>query len=109
MCLRANTSRITSYNVCYTKLLRLITTINKSAERLLQLHPDEIVGHNYRDLLTPDHLPIVRDLLRDLLGSGKDTVRRQVSIDLGENHLTLLVNVTTLKDEQQEFISYNFV
>ena len=82
----------------------IITTINKSAERLLQLHPDEIVGHNYRDLLTPDHLPIVRDLLRDLLGSGKDSVRRQVTIDLGEHHLTLLVNVTTLKNEQQEFI-----
>jgi len=84
--------------------LGMITTINKSAERLLQLTPDAIIGHNYRDLLTPDHLPIVRDLLRDLLGSGKDTVRRQLTIELGENHLTLLVNVTTLKDDQNEVI-----
>lgn len=81
-----------------------VTTINKSAERLLQLKPDAIIGHNYRELLTPDHLPIVEDLLRDLLSSGKDTVRRQVTIDLGESHLTLLVNVTTLNNDRDEFI-----
>lgn len=82
----------------------IITTINKFAEKLLNLHPGEVIGRNFRELLGPDHLPVVRDLLRDLVGSGKETIRRQVSIDMEGSRLTLLVNVTTLKDERQEFM-----
>jgi two-component system, NtrC family, nitrogen regulation sensor histidine kinase NtrY len=82
----------------------VITTINKFAEKLLNLQTGEIIGRNFRELLGPDHLPVVRDLLRDLVGSGKETIRRQVSIDLEGSRLTLLVNVTTLKDDRQEFM-----
>lgn len=82
----------------------VITTINKFAEKLLRLTPSQVVGRNFREVLGPDHLPMVRDLLRDLIGSGKDTIRRQISITLADNRLTLLVNVTTLKDDNQEFM-----
>lgn len=81
-----------------------ITTINKFAEKLLRLDPAWIVGKNFREVLDPDHLPVVRDLLRDLIGSGKNTIRRQVNINLADSRLTLLVNVTTLKDDNQEFM-----
>lgn len=82
----------------------VITTINKFAEKLLRLTPSQVVGRNFREVLGPDHLPVVRDLLRDLIGSGKDTIRRQISITLADTRLTLLVNVTTLKDDNQEFM-----
>lgn len=82
----------------------MITTINKFAEKILRLKTDLIAGRNFREVLGPDHLPVVRDLLRDLIGSGKDTIRRQISIDLADSRLTLLVNVTTLKDDNQEFM-----
>jgi len=81
-----------------------ITTINKFAEKLLRLQTDLIIGRNFREVLGPDYLPVVRDLLRDLISSGKTTIRRQINIDLPSNRLTLLVNVTTLKDENQEFM-----
>lgn len=81
-----------------------ITTINKFAEKLLRLKTERIIGRNFREVLGPDHFPVVRDLLRDLISSGKDTIRRQIHIDLGESRLTLLVNVTTLKDDNQEFM-----
>lgn len=82
----------------------VITTINKFAAKLLRLKTDQIVGKNFREVLDPDHLPLVRDLLRDLISSGKDSLRRQVNIELGDTRLTLLVNVTTLKDDNQEFM-----
>jgi len=82
----------------------VITTINKFAEKLLRLDPAQIIGKNFREVLGPDHFPVVRDLLRDLIGSGKDTIRRQISINLADRRLTLLVNVTTLKDDNQEFM-----
>jgi two-component system nitrogen regulation sensor histidine kinase NtrY len=81
-----------------------ITTINKFAAKLLRLDTEQIIGRNFREVLGPDHLPIIRDLLRDLVGSGKDSIRRQITIDLADSRLTLLVNVTTLKDDNQEFI-----
>jgi two-component system nitrogen regulation sensor histidine kinase NtrY len=82
----------------------VITTINKFAEKLLRLDPAWIVGKSFREVLDPDHLPVVRDLLRDLIGSGKNTIRRQININLADRRLTLLVNVTTLKDDNQEFM-----
>lgn len=82
----------------------VITTINKFAEKLLRLDQGQIVGRNFREVLDPDHLPAVRDLLRDLIGSDKNTIRRQISITLNDRRLTLLVNVTTLKDDNQEFM-----
>lgn len=82
----------------------VITTINKFAEKLLHLTPSQVVGRSFREVLGPDHFPVVRDLLRDLIGSGKDTIRRQISITLADTRLTLLVNVTTLKDDHQEFM-----
>jgi len=82
----------------------IITTINKFAEKILQLKTDAIVGRNFLEVLGPEQLPVVRDLLRDLLGSGKDAIKRQVNIDLADSRLTLLVNVTALKDDNQEFI-----
>lgn len=82
----------------------IITTINKFAEKLLQLKTGQILGRNFREVLAPDHLPVVRDVLRELVSSGKDAIRRQVTLNLGESRLTLLVNVTTLKDDNQEFM-----
>jgi two-component system nitrogen regulation sensor histidine kinase NtrY len=82
----------------------IVTTINKFAAKILRLHTDTIVGRNFLEILGPDQLPVVRDLLRDLLGSGKDAIKRQVNIDLADSRLTLLVNVTALKDDNQEFM-----
>jgi len=82
----------------------VITTINKFAAKLLRLDTEQIIGRNFREVLDPEQLPVIRDLLRDLIGSGKDTIRRQINIDLADSRLTLLVNVTTLKDDNQEFI-----
>ncbi|MBW2503332.1 MAG: HAMP domain-containing protein, partial [Deltaproteobacteria bacterium] len=81
-----------------------ITTINKSAEKLLKLKTNNIIGRNFRDVISPVYLPMVKDILKELIGSGKDTFRKQVTLPMGETKLTLLVNVTTLKDEYDEFM-----
>lgn len=82
----------------------IITTINKSAEKLLRLKTRNIIGSNYREVVGSDYLPTIKGFLRDLLESGKDSIRKQVSLQVGDQKLTLLVNVTTLRDEQNEFM-----
>ena len=81
-----------------------ITTINKSAEKLLGLKTAEIIDRNFRDIVTPDYLPLIKGVLKDLVSSGKDSIRKQVTLPTGDSKTVLLVNVTTLKDENNEFM-----
>ncbi|MEJ2197619.1 MAG: ATP-binding protein [Desulfuromonadales bacterium] len=81
-----------------------ITTINKSAEQLLGLKTPKIIGRNFRDIVTPDYLPMIKGILKELVSSGKDSIRKQITLPTGGNKVVLLVNVTTLKDENNEFM-----
>jgi two-component system nitrogen regulation sensor histidine kinase NtrY len=81
-----------------------ITTINKSAEKLLGLKTKKIIGRNFRDIVTPEYQPMIKGILKELIGSGKDSIRKQVSLPTGDTKIILLVNVTTLKDEHNEFM-----
>jgi two-component system, NtrC family, nitrogen regulation sensor histidine kinase NtrY len=82
----------------------ILTTINKSAERLLNINPQKVTGKNFREVLQPVHLDIVKGMLRDMVVAQHDTVSKQVTIPLKDTKLTLLVNLTVLKDENDEFM-----
>jgi two-component system nitrogen regulation sensor histidine kinase NtrY len=82
-----------------------ITTINKSAEKLIGLKPDDkVIGRNFRDIISADYLPVIKGILKELINSGKDSMRRQLTLPAGDTNVILLVNVTTLKDENNEFV-----
>ncbi|GAB7027609.1 sensor histidine kinase [Geotalea toluenoxydans] len=82
----------------------VLTTVNKSAERLLNINTQKVTGKNFREVLQPVHLDIVKSMLRDLIVSQQDTVNKQVTIPIRDAKLTLLVNLTVLKDENDEFV-----
>ncbi len=81
-----------------------LTTINKSAENLLKIHTGNVLGRNFREVVSTEHLPMVKEFLKDLMASGKDSIRKQITIPIQENKVTFLFNVTTLKDENGEFM-----
>lgn len=81
-----------------------LTTINKSAEKLLKIMTNKVMGRHFRQVLKTEHLTIINELLRELAKSGKDSIHKQVTIPLADNKLTLLVNLTTLRDENDEFM-----
>ncbi len=81
-----------------------LTTINKSAEKLLKIKTTRVLGANFREVVGPEHLPLIKDFLRELFDSGKDSIRRQISVNILDQKLTLQVNVTTLRDENGEFM-----
>lgn len=82
----------------------VITTINKSAERLLRIKTGKVLGRSFREVVGTEQLPTVKDILRELLDSGKDSIRKQITVPVQESKVTLLVNVTTLRDENSEFL-----
>ncbi len=82
----------------------IITTINTSAERLLRIKTGQVIGRHFREILRSAHLEIVKEMLRDLVVAKQETISKQVSIPLDDAKLTLMVNMTLLKDENDEFV-----
>ena len=73
-------------------------------EKLLNLKTKKIIGRNFRDIVPEEHLPMIKGILKELLNSGKDSLRKQISLPSGDTKIILLVNVTNLKDENNEFM-----
>jgi two-component system, NtrC family, nitrogen regulation sensor histidine kinase NtrY len=82
----------------------ILTTVNKSAERLLNITTENVIGKHFREILRTEQLDIVKGLLRDMVLTKKDTIYKQVTIPLKEATLTVLINLTVLKDEHGEFM-----
>ena len=82
----------------------IITTINKSAETMLKIRGHRVLAKNYRDVVSSSQLLIIKGFLGDLLRSNKDSIRRQISLSIQGQQLTLLLNITSLHDEHDQFM-----
>jgi two-component system nitrogen regulation sensor histidine kinase NtrY len=82
----------------------IISTINKSAEKLLKIKTGKVLGRSFREVVGSEQLPMIKDILRELIDSGKDSIRKQITVPVQESKVTLLINVTTLRDENGEFL-----
>jgi len=81
-----------------------LTTVNKSAENLLHFKAGQVLGKDFRDVIPSTYMPQIMDLLKELFHSEKGTIRQQLTIPIGSDKYTLLVNLTTLRDEQNNFM-----
>ena len=81
-----------------------ITTINKSAEKLLNINTGNVLERNFREVLQESHLDIVKGTLRELLVSKVDTIYRQIFLDVRGTRLTLHLHLTMLRDENGDFV-----
>jgi len=82
----------------------VVTTVNKSAERLLQINTSDVIGRNFRELLRLPQLDLMKEMLRNILLKKQETMNRQIEIQVNENRLVLQVNLTLLNDENGEFL-----
>ena len=81
-----------------------LTTINKSAERMLNLNAERMLGKDFRDVIPATYMPKIMELLKELFYSEKGTVRQQTTIPIGNDKYTLMLNLTTLRDKQNKFL-----
>ena len=82
----------------------VITTINRSAEKLLDLDSGPTTGRHFKDVLGAAHLDIVKDMLREIVLQKQDILNRQIEIQGAEGKVALQINLTLLKDENDEFL-----
>jgi two-component system nitrogen regulation sensor histidine kinase NtrY len=81
-----------------------ISTINKSAERMLGIEGDRVLGRRYREVLNPEYREVAREWVREINSTRKDTIEKQVSVTSKGQTLTLLVHITVLRSETGSFM-----
>lgn len=81
-----------------------LTTVNKSAENLLQLSADKVLGKDFREVIPKTYMPQIMSLLKDLFYSERGTVRQHMTLPIGNEKYTLMINLTTLRDKNNNFI-----
>ncbi len=81
-----------------------ISTINKSAERMLGIEADRVLGRRYREVLDPEYREVAKEWIREINSTRKDTIEKQVTVNSKGQTLTLLVHITVLRSETGSFM-----
>jgi two-component system nitrogen regulation sensor histidine kinase NtrY len=81
-----------------------IATINKSAERMLDLKAEDILGENYRKIMQPEYRKIARELIKEINTTRSETIQKQMEITLEDKVFTVLASVNILRDERGDYL-----
>ena len=78
----------------------VITIINRAAERMLGIKTEKVLHRPYQEVLRPEHLALVQELLTELKESENGVVERQLEINVKSRSLTLLITTTVINDDE---------
>jgi two-component system nitrogen regulation sensor histidine kinase NtrY len=81
-----------------------ISTINKSAEKMLGFKGEQVLNRSYKKILSPEHLELARGLLEKLENSPGNSVERPVRVTIDKAARTFMVHVTALKDDKDRYM-----
>ena len=81
-----------------------ILTINKSAERMLNIKAKRIIGKNYKEILSRENKKIVEDFIRNEGFLRKGFMNKQIRMSAGNRQLTLLVSLNVLQDDRGGYL-----
>lgn len=76
-----------------------ITAINKVAEELLGIENGSIVGKNYSDVLPQNEKEPIEEMIKEMKDTGVETLERQINVKFKDKDIVVLINLTILKDE----------
>ena len=77
-----------------------VSTINTSAEQMLEIKGEAVLEKDFSEVLPTEYVGQIERLLDELKSSRKDSIERQVIVNMEGKSLSLLINLTTLKDEE---------
>ncbi|UCF85194.1 MAG: HAMP domain-containing protein [Desulfobacteraceae bacterium] len=81
-----------------------ILTINKSAERMLNITPQRIFGKKYTEILSEDYIRIIDEFLGDEGLFQKGFLEKQIRLSVENRTLTLLVSLNVLRDDRGNYL-----
>ena len=86
-----------------------ITTINRFAEKLLNIDKTLFLGLNYRDVMPPYQASVVDGFIEELVVTGKITVEQHIKLNVLGKTYSLLINFTRLEDEEEKPVGFVLV
>lgn len=86
-----------------------ITTINRFAEKLLNIDRSIFLNHRYQDTLPREHSTVIDNIVTELQLSGKNSVQQHLKINVLQKNYSLLVNFTRLTDDDNNPIGFVLV
>lgn len=81
-----------------------ILTINKSAERMLNIKAKRIIGKNYKEILSRENKKIIEDFIRNEGLLRKGFMNKQIRMSAGNRQLTLRVSLNVLQDDRGRYL-----
>ena len=82
----------------------VITIINKAAENMLDVMTERVLYKRYQDVLKPEHMAVVNELLADLHNSGNNSIEKQIELTLNNRVLTILMTTTLIHDDDGKYM-----
>ena len=76
-----------------------VTTINKSAEKMLNLKSNRVLNHSYRNLLWGQHLDLAKDVMKRLASSQKNAVELPLKLTINGRPRSFLISINSLTDD----------
>ncbi len=80
-----------------------ITTFNKAAEKILNLQSENIFGSSYHDAFDFSYYQSIRKLIKRMNAKNSDSIEEQIDLRVGENNLTLLINIQILRGPTRKY------
>ncbi len=81
-----------------------ILTINKSAERMLNIKAKDIIGKNYREVVGGEYVKAINGFLKDKSIFRRGFLVRQIRLPVEDKTLTLLVSLNVLRDDRGKYL-----
>lgn len=82
----------------------LISTFNRAASRILGVRQDDVLQRHYRNFLDVPGIRRIFHSVRNIAEEGRECHEEQLELKVNGKSLSLLVNVTTMYDEDAKYI-----
>jgi len=82
----------------------VVSTINRAAEKMLGINSEEILNRRYEDVLKPEHMGVVGELLEELHAHDGGLVERQIQLIVKDSVMAILVSATILRDDDNNYM-----
>jgi len=82
----------------------VITIINRAAERMLEIKTEKVLHRPYQEVLKPEHMALVQELLGELKENERGVVERQLAINVKGRSLTILITTTVINDDDGHYM-----
>jgi len=82
----------------------VITTVNRAAEKMLEIKTEKVLNRRYLDVLRPEHMAMVSEFLREMKENDSGFIEKQIQIALKDRAITVLATTNTLKDDDGKYM-----